>query len=68
MADAHDNLGVVLSKQGKLDEAMSEFRQAIPLEPNLAETHYNLGIALRMQNHYEEAFSELKKSRDLFKS
>ena len=34
------------ARQGKLDEAIAEFREAIRLKPDHAEAHYNLGIAL----------------------
>ena len=35
-----------LSEQGKLDEAIAEYREAMRLKPDLAEAHTNLGIAL----------------------
>ena len=44
---AHINLGNALTAQGKLDEAIAEFREAIRLKPDYAEAHNNLGIALR---------------------
>ena len=34
---AHHNLGVALKDQGKLDEAIAEYREAIRLKPDYAE-------------------------------
>ena len=46
-AAAHYNLGLALGDQGKLDEAVAEYRTAIRLKPDVAEAHSNLGNALR---------------------
>ena len=40
-------LSVALTARGRLDEARSACRQALALNPNLAEAHYNHGNALR---------------------
>ena len=42
-AEAHNNLGVSLNDQGKLDEAIAEYREAIRLKPEHVEAHNNLG-------------------------
>jgi Flp pilus assembly protein TadD len=57
-ADAHDHLGFLLLKQGKLEEALAHFAEAIRLKPELAEAHYNLGSALTRQGKVEEAVAE----------
>jgi Tfp pilus assembly protein PilF len=54
----HYHLGLVLAKQGKLDEAVAQFRQAERLEPDYAPIHYNLGLALALQSKYPEAIAE----------
>ena len=46
--------------QGKLEEAIAEFRTAIRLKPDFAEAHYNLGIALAGQGKLEEAIAEYR--------
>lgn len=38
--------GNLLLAQGKLDEAVTEYRRALALHPDFAEAHNNLGIAL----------------------
>ena len=45
---AHVNLGLALEAQGKLDEAVAEYREAIRLKPDDASAHFNLGNALKL--------------------
>jgi Tfp pilus assembly protein PilF len=59
---AHNNLGSVLMRKGKVPEAITHFRQAIWIAPHLAGAHYNLGHALIQEgkvtegiSHYEQA-------------
>jgi Flp pilus assembly protein TadD len=42
-AGVYCNLGSALERQGRLDEAVAAYREAIKLRPQLAEVHYNLG-------------------------
>jgi Flp pilus assembly protein TadD len=49
------NLGQALSEQGRLNEAMIHFREALRLSPNYAEAHNNLGSALAQQGKLELA-------------
>jgi tetratricopeptide (TPR) repeat protein len=62
LAGAHYNLGNALNAQGKLDEAIAEFRTAIKLKlkPDLAHAHVNLGYALQAQGKYDEAIAEFR--------
>ncbi|MGA2324642.1 MAG: tetratricopeptide repeat protein [Sedimentisphaerales bacterium] len=53
--DARNNLGKVLLKQGKLNEAVVCFNELLKRKKDSAELYYNLGIALNLQNKYEEA-------------
>ena len=46
LADAHNNLGLALQDQGKLDEAAACCRGALQLAPDLAAAHNNLGNVL----------------------
>ena len=61
-ADAHYNLGFALGDQGKLDEAIAAYREAIRLKPGYAEAHNNLGNALGEQGKHEEAEKELREA------
>jgi tetratricopeptide (TPR) repeat protein len=54
-------LGLALYKQGRLDEAIIEYRAAIEQAAgNYSEAHYNLGIALLERNQPEAAEPEFK--------
>ncbi len=48
----HANL---LLQQGRLDEAVSAYRNAIELHPAFADAYNNLGVALRRQGKLDEA-------------
>jgi len=54
-AQAHYNLGVVRARQGQLDEAIAQYRQALRLNPESAETHNNLASALHQKGQLDEA-------------
>ncbi len=51
---AHNNLGVVLVKQKRYDEAIEHHREALRLMP-AAEHHYTLAYSLDMKGNAEEA-------------
>lgn len=52
---AHQNLGVALFHQGKLDAAANEFRAALKLKPSYAPAHNGLGAVLMCQGRYNKA-------------
>jgi len=54
-ADVHNNLGNVLKKLEKFDEAKDSYKQAILLRQNFSEAYYNLGDLLNMLGRFEEA-------------
>jgi protein O-mannosyl-transferase len=55
---AHNNLGVVLADQGKLDDAISHYSEALRIKPNYADAHNNLGVALSDQGKLDEAIAQ----------
>jgi protein O-mannosyl-transferase len=52
---AHYNLGNVLDKQGRIEEAVEHYLQVLRVKPDDAKTHNNLGNALDKQGRTEEA-------------
>ncbi len=51
----HNNLGVALAKEGKLNEAIRHYSEALRIKQNYALAHNNLGVALRLQGRLDEA-------------
>jgi tetratricopeptide (TPR) repeat protein len=60
---AHMNWGCLLAEQGKLDEAVVQFRQSVELAPDSApDAYYNLALALSRQGKNDEAMANLRKA------
>jgi Flp pilus assembly protein TadD len=55
IAEVHNNLGVILKNQGRLDQAAAEYQQAIALKPDFVEACNNLGNVLRQQGQLDQA-------------
>ena len=53
----HNNLGVALLQQGKLDQAVTHFTRALKLKPDYHSAHCNLGLALAPQGKLDEAIA-----------
>jgi tetratricopeptide (TPR) repeat protein len=49
------NQGLQAIQLGKIEAAITAFRQAIKLDPKLAAAHYNLGLALRQSGKLQPA-------------
>ncbi|MGA9163889.1 MAG: tetratricopeptide repeat protein [Thiobacillus sp.] len=64
-ADARLSCGVIAGLRG--DNALAEdyCRQALAIDPKLANAHFNLGIALRSQNKFAEASQSFKRATEL---
>ena len=45
-ARPHVNMGIALARLGKTEEAITQFVQALQIDPKSMSAHYNLGIAL----------------------
>jgi tetratricopeptide (TPR) repeat protein len=58
----HNSLAFVLSSQGKFDEAVSHYREALHLIPYDAETHFRLANALRLQGNLNDAISHYRQA------
>lgn len=59
---ARNMLGLELQSQGKLDQAISQYRHALRIKPNYVEAHNNLGIALQLQGKPDEAISHYRQA------
>ena len=45
----------MLQKQGKLQDAITKFKMAIEVDPNLSDGHYNIGVILHESGKLAEA-------------
>ncbi len=52
---AHNNLASLLASEGKLDEAIAHFQEAVRLKPDHAKAHDSLGVALVRAGRTREA-------------
>ncbi|MGD0090514.1 MAG: tetratricopeptide repeat protein [Planctomycetota bacterium] len=62
---AHYNLGLELSRAGRLEEAIAEYRKAIEIRPDYADAHTNLGNALGKAGQLEEAIAHQRKAIEI---
>ena len=54
---AHINLGYAFRKEGRLEDAVTHYLEALRIAPNFATAHSNLGVALAQQGNLKDAFS-----------
>lgn len=65
---SHMDAGVMLAKQGRLEEAISEYMTALRLSPDSAVLHFNLAAAYSQVGRTDEAIAELETSIRLWPS
>jgi len=59
---AHNNLAIVLGKQGKTQEEIEHYREAVRLQPNSPEVHNDLALALVQQGKFDEAIGHYEQA------
>jgi tetratricopeptide (TPR) repeat protein len=59
---AHDNLGVVLARSGRVPEAIAHYREALRLKPDSAEIYHDLGTALTQAGQLPEAVADFEQA------
>jgi tetratricopeptide (TPR) repeat protein len=63
--DAHNNLGGILARSGRFDEAIPHFRKALELEPKSMELNFNLGRALAAAGHVQDGIPYVEQALQL---
>ena len=66
-AEVASNSGNSLLKNGKVGDAIVEFRDALSYDPNYSEAHMGLANALQQQGKIAEAAAERQKAEALAK-
>ena len=64
-AKAHNNLGFVFHRAGKMGEAIASYRKALSLKPDYAKAHNNLGNIFQEQDKMDEAVASYRKALSL---
>jgi protein O-GlcNAc transferase len=62
---AHNNLGDVLQKQARLDDAIKSYRQAIKIQPDSFYAYHNLGHTLQQKGKLKQAVAAYKKALNI---
>ena len=65
-AEAYNNLGVLESKRGNIEEARSHFQTSISLSVYMYEPHYNLAHVSDKVGDFQTSFKSVKISNELF--
>ena len=61
-AKTHFKMGNMLHKQGKLEDAIESYIQALKLNPNFVEVYNNLGNVLKELGRMDEALESYKRA------
>ena len=61
-AMAYNNLGNLLLKTGRIDEAISDYRKSLGVDSSRPESYDNLGLAHLQNNRLDEAIRCFKKA------
>jgi len=61
-AGIHNNLGLILMRQGHTKEAAGHFSEAVRLDPDFSMGHFNLGVVLQAQGKIDEAINCFSKA------
>jgi protein O-mannosyl-transferase len=62
---ARTNLGVLLADQGRIPEAIEQYRRALDSSREFSETQNDLGVALSAQGRHDEALIHLREAKRL---
>jgi tetratricopeptide (TPR) repeat protein len=60
IADAHNNLGIIYTDQGKYDLAKRSFQKAIKVDPEYLTAYMNIGVVYDKEGKYEESLEMYK--------
>ena len=59
---AHNNLGIVLARNGRTDDAIKHYLAALRIKPDFVQAHYNLGKAFYRKGNLDMALEHFQKA------
>ncbi|MDZ8260548.1 tetratricopeptide repeat protein [Nostoc sp. ChiQUE01b] len=62
LGKSHSNLGEILQKQGRLNDAIKSCQQAIKIKPDDANAYHNLGYFFHEKGRFEQAIEAYEKA------
>ena len=62
---AHYNLGIALEKQGRTDEAIRHYQEALRISPNYARAHAFYSLFLSIMGRTDEALPYIERALEL---
>lgn len=63
--EAQANLGDLLAKQGRVEEALARYQRALALQPGLGLVHYNAGVACARLGRFAHALHHFERASAL---
>jgi tetratricopeptide (TPR) repeat protein len=63
----HNNLGVLLVGQGRLDEAIAEYQRALEIRPDYPDVYNNLGTIWANRGQLDKAMDYYRRSLDCYR-
>jgi tetratricopeptide (TPR) repeat protein len=61
-AKFYNNRGIAFAEKGQYDQAISDFNQAIAINPRYNKAYNNRGIVYRLREQYNQALSDFNKA------
>jgi tetratricopeptide (TPR) repeat protein len=61
-APAHNALGAAYLQAGRMDDALTQFDDAIRLEPDYAVARFNIGLIAMLRGHTDDAVANLQRA------
>jgi pentatricopeptide repeat protein len=61
-AEIYSDLGFIMARLGRSDEALADYREALALDPDCASAHFNLAVSFVQAGRFGEAESHYRKA------
>ena len=65
LAGPYYNMGIILKRNGRLEEAIVIYKKAISLKPDYVQAYNNLGVLYKDNEQYENAIPMFVKAKEI---